>query len=222
MRDGKEATSLMISSIQHFVFCRRQWGLIHLEQQWQENFLTTDGSIFHEKAHQGLSFEKRKDCIISRGMPVSSQSLGISGVCDIVEFQKNPEGISLIGRTGLYSVSPVEYKRGKPKVSPADRYQLVAQALCLEEMLCCNISLGYLYYGETRHRVAVEIDEDIRKQVASIIQEMHVHYNRGHTPQVKKSRNCASCSLKDLCLPQLYNTPSAQSYIKDLVSGGSL
>ncbi len=115
----------MISSIQHFLFCRRQWALIHLEQQWQENFFTTDGEIFHEKAHQGLSFEKRKQVIVSRGMPVRAQALGIYGVCDIVEFLEHPQGIALAGRSGTYQVQPVEYKRGKPKESLADVYQLV-------------------------------------------------------------------------------------------------
>lgn len=130
--------------MQHFLFCRRQWALIHLEQQWQENFFTTDGEIFHEKAHQGLSFEKRKQVIISRGMPVRAQALGIYGVCDIVEFLEHPQGIALAGRSGTYQVQPVEYKRGKPKESPADIYQLVAQALCLEEMLCCQIPVSVL------------------------------------------------------------------------------
>lgn len=210
----------MISAIQHFVFCRRQWALIHLEQQWQENYLTTDGGIFHEKAHHGLSFEKRKDMIISRGMPVTSQALKIHGVCDVVEFHAHPDGISLVGRSGTYQVYPVEYKRGKQKESPADRYQLVAQALCLEEMLCCTISHGYLYYGETKRRVIVEIGEDMRQKVQDIIEEMHQCYQRGHTPLVKKSRQCASCSLKDVCLPQLRNTTSAQAYLKDLLKEG--
>ena len=85
-------------------------------------------------------------------MPVYSRELGISGECDVVEFHRSQDGITLFGRDGLYEVIPIEYKRGKPKENDVDILQLMAQALCLEEMLCCQISFGYLYYGETRHR----------------------------------------------------------------------
>lgn len=112
----KEEDYLMLSGIQHFSFCRRQWALIHIEQQWDENLRTVEGNIFHKKAHDGYSSEKRQDVIISRGMPVFSPALGVSGVCDIVEFCRNDKkGISLHGREGRYLVYPVEYKKGQPK-----------------------------------------------------------------------------------------------------------
>ena len=141
----KEEDYLMLSGIQHFSFCRRQWALIHIEQQWDENLRTVEGNIFHKKAHDGYSSEKRRDVIISRGMPVFSPALGISGVCDIVEFYRDDKkGISLHGREGRYLVYPVEYKKGQPKEDEADVLQLAAQAMCLEEMLECEIEKGYL------------------------------------------------------------------------------
>lgn len=59
---------LMISGIQHFAFCRRQWALIHIEKQWVENFRTIDGEIMHAKAHDGTIREKRNEILITRGM----------------------------------------------------------------------------------------------------------------------------------------------------------
>lgn len=112
----REEDYLMLSGIQHFSFCRRQWALIHIEQQWDENLRTVEGNLFHKKAHDGYSSEKRKDIIVSRGMPVFSSELGVSGICDIVEFRRNDaEGIALYGREGKYLVYPVEYKKGSPR-----------------------------------------------------------------------------------------------------------
>lgn len=209
-----EEEFLQLSGIQHFDFCRRQWALAYIELQWQENVRTVEGKLLHEKAHDTFAAEKRGDLIISRAMPVRSKELGISGECDIVEFQKSEDGIALHGREGLYRVTPIEYKRGKPKVGDADRLQLTAQALCLEEMLCCQIPIGYLYYGETRHREKVEIDEHLRTKVKEAFQEMHQYYARRYTPRVRWSKSCNACSLKDICLPVLGKQKSAAAYIE--------
>lgn len=210
----KEEDYLMLSGIQHFSFCRRQWALIHIEQQWDENLRTVEGNIFHKKAHDGYLSEKRRDVIISRGMPVFSPALGISGVCDIVEFYRDDKkGISLHGREGRYLVYPVEYKKGQPKEDEADVLQLAAQAMCLEEMLECEIEKGYLYYGEIRRRIEVWLDEKIRQQVRDTFEEMHHYYERRYTPKVKRTKACNACSLKDLCLPKLMKERCVKDYI---------
>lgn len=209
-----EEDFLQLSGIQHFDFCRRQWALAYIELQWQENVRTVEGKLLHERAHDASAAEKRGDLIISRAMPVHSRELGISGECDIVEFHKGKDGISLYGREGVYQVIPVEYKRGKPKVKDADRLQLAAQAMCLEEMLCCHISAGYLYYGETRHRECVNVDEQLRKRVSEIFKEMHQYYEKRYTPRVKWSKSCNACSLKDICIPVLGKQKSVSEYIE--------
>ena len=99
---------LMISGIQHFVFCRRQWALIHVEQQWAENEHTVIGKIMHEKAHDPYLREKRRDVLISRALPVVSRKLGLTGECDVVEFHKCEDGIRLFGHRGEYQVFPIE------------------------------------------------------------------------------------------------------------------
>ena len=210
---------LMISGLQHFVFCRRQWALIHIEQQWAENYRTADGQVMHRNVHAADFHEKRGDTVISRAMAVSSSRLGLSGECDAVEFIRDSGGINIFGLEGRYRVIPVEYKRGSPKADECDIMQLAAQAMCLEEMLCCEIQVGYLFYGEIRRRQKVLIDEDLRKRTEKAILEMHDMYSRRYTPKVKRNRSCSACSLKDVCLPMLLSAGSARSYVKDMLDG---
>ena len=194
---------LPLSGIQHFVFCRRQWALIHIEQQWQENALTAEGRIMHKQVDDPFFTEKRNDVIIARAVPVASYRLGLSGICDVVEFTDSPEGVQLSGREGTYLPAPVEYKRGREKRELCDEAQLCAQAMCLEEMLLVRISSGYLYYGQTRHRVPVELTNELRELVVKMSDEMHRYFKRGHTPRAKTSKACRACSLADICLPKL-------------------
>lgn len=203
----------MLSGIQHFVFCRRQWALIHIEQQWEENYRTVDGMILHKHAHDDGFHEKRGDLMITRGMSVSSPYLGISGECDVVEFRRSDSGVKIHGQEGTYSVTPVEYKRGSPKVDDSDKMQLAAQAMCLEDMLCCEIPKGYLYYGETRHRFEVVIDAELRNSTKQVLQEMHDLFEKGYTPRVKRTKACNACSLKDICLPGLNSKITASEYM---------
>ncbi|MEG1501240.1 MAG: CRISPR-associated protein Cas4, partial [Clostridiales bacterium] len=179
---------LPLSGIQHFAFCRRQWALIHIELQWQENIKTVEGRILHEKVHDPSLAEKRGNLIISRSMPVHSRELGISGECDVVEFHRSEDGISIFNREGLFQVIPIEYKRGVPKKNDIDILQLTAQMLCLEEMLSCSIAWGYLYYGEVNRRTKVEFGEEIRHKTKVMLQEMHQYYDRSYTPKVKRTK----------------------------------
>ena len=216
----QEDDYLMLAGIQHFAFCRRQWALIHIEQQWEENLRTMDGNIMHERVHDEAIREKRGDLIVTRAMPVSSPRLGISGQCDSVEFHRSANGIPIFGMEGKYRIVPVEYKRGSPKDKDCDILQLTAQALCLEDMLCCDINEGYLYYGETRHRLKVIFDMPLRKRTEDIIAEMHDLYRKHHTPVVKRSKSCNACSLKEICLPQLEKKKKASTYIKNMIYEG--
>ena len=198
-----EEDYLQISGLQHFKFCRRQWALIHIENQWAENWRTAEGVIMHEKAHNPMWKERRGDLLITRDMHVFSSALGISGACDVVEFRRSEAGVPLHGQEGLYQPFPVEYKRGSPRTDTANALQLCAQAMCLEEMLCCDIPEGALYYGETRRRETVKLTGELRQEVRDCLAEMHALYQRGHTPRVKPTKACNACSLKELCLPRL-------------------
>jgi CRISPR-associated exonuclease Cas4 len=217
---SQDETYLALSGIQHFAFCRRQWGLIHMEQQWEENVLTTEGMLMHARAHDEAEREHRGDTIVVRGLGIRSDALMLVGKCDVVEFHRCPNGFSLAGEDGTWRALPVEYKHGASKLLDADRLQVCAQALCLEEMLCCDIPFGYLYYGKSRSREKVVFDGELRGKVAEISREMHWLYARGRTPKVKKRACCRSCSLKDACLPQLEKRQSLEAYLDNSISGG--
>ena len=198
-----EEDYLLLSGIQHFSFCPRQWGLIYIEQQWAHNHLTIGGDIMHNKAHDGDAVEKRGDTIIFRALKIASRTLGISGECDVVEFHKDARGVALHGFAGLWLPYPVEYKRGRPKTQDCDRLQLCAQALCLEEMLCTKIESGALFYGESRRRETVEFSPQLREKLAVTVETMHSLYAKKYTPKAKPGKHCQSCSMNDLCLPWL-------------------
>jgi CRISPR-associated exonuclease Cas4 len=181
---------LPLSALQHWLYCPRQCGLIHLEQMWAENNFTAQGQVLHHKAHEGAD-ESKAGVRITRSLPVRSFTLGISGQCDIVEFHGD-------GR-----VVPVEYKRGKPKSHRADEVQLCAQAMCLEEMLGVTITSGCLFYGENRRRTVVQLDAPLRQLVTDTAATLHAMIDSRETPLAEyDSRRCDACSLIDLCQPK--------------------
>ena len=213
MTGWPEEETLQLAGLQHFAFCRRQWAFIHVEGLWREDLRTVEGSLFHARAHDSRQRERRGDTLILRGLPVFSRTLGVSGQCDVTEFHADPGGVPLRGEDGLWQPYPVEYKRGRPKEHDADRLQLCAQAMCLEEMLACRIEKGYLFYGEIRRRIEVALEEDIRCQVRDAFAEMHQYYERKYTPKAKRTKACNACSLKSICLPQMAKKQSARQYI---------
>jgi len=181
---------ISLSALQHWLYCPRQCGLIHLEQAWAENRFTAEGRVLHEKAHEGRD-ETRAGVRITRGMTVRSLGLGLSGQCDVVEFRSDGE------------ILPVEYKRGKPKSHRADEAQLCAQAMCLEEMLGTTIERGDLYYGERRRRTEVVFDEMLRALVRETSSALHAMRASGKTPLAEyEAKRCDACSLIDLCQPK--------------------
>ena len=162
-----------------------------------------------------MADEKRGDRIFSHAMPIFSPGLGARGVCDVVEFTRSDQGVSLTGREGKWLPVPVEYKHGDGDAKEADELQLCTQAMCLEGMLCCEISVGFLYYAEVRRRTMVPITTELRAQVTDMFAQMHRLYARGYTPRVKKRPGCKSCSLREICLPELEKTRAASAYIAD-------
>lgn len=72
-----------MSGLQHFCFCRRQWALIHLEQQWAENLRTAEGRLEHRRCHEEGCTKKRGRLLTVRGMRVVSHRLRLTGSCDV-------------------------------------------------------------------------------------------------------------------------------------------
>lgn len=204
----------MLSGIQHFLFCKRQWALIHVEQVWSENSYTAEGQLIHEKVDQPFIKEKRKDLLISRAMDVSSKTLGLSGRLDAIEFRQKEEGIPLKGRNGKWVPTIVEYKRGKKKKDDYDEAQLMAQAICVEETLNVTIPYGYIYYHETDSREKIDFTPALRGLVVDTARAMHDYYDRGEIPKAEFFKNCTKCSLYDDCRPRLTKkAKNVQRYI---------
>jgi CRISPR-associated exonuclease Cas4 len=196
---------LPISALQHIAFCERQCALIYTEQAWEENRLTVEGKIMHERVHDE-SRESRGDIRIDYGVSLRSLRLGLIGKADVVEFQRQADGSWL--------PFPVEYKRGKPKADDCDRVQLCAQAICLEEMLSVAIPEGALFYGQTRHRLDVVFDDALRRETEETAQRAHELIASGRTPPPVYEKRCESCSLMAECLPKtLQKRRSVKSYL---------
>lgn len=208
---------LLLSGIQHFQFCRRQWALIHIEQQWVENVKTIEGQAVHTKVDQPELKESRGAKIVVRAMPVLSHELQLQGVCDAVEFHRDAKGVYIPMYDDYYRVHVVEYKRGKPKQGAEDIVQLVAQVMCLEEMLMCTIADATIYYNEIRRREKVHITEEMRQLVKRVANEMQGYYARSYTPKVKTGKHCKSCSLHTICLPVLNEAKSVSSYMRGYI-----
>lgn len=156
-----------------------------------------------------------------RDLRVFSAKLGVSGACDVVEFRKDPTGGPLRGEEGLWRAMPVEYKHGESMENDADRLQLCAQAMCLEQMLGTKIPAAALFYAKTRRREKAELDDALREKVCSMLAEMHDCFHRGYTPKVKPGRFCSACSMKELCLPKLCRKVSAADYLNDMLGEGN-
>lgn len=207
---------LMISGIQHYCFCPRQWALIHIEQQWEDNWRTVSGQLVHKRVHDEGVYEGHKNSFVLRGLRVSSSRLGLSGICDAVEFIRDEKGVAIKGHDGLWTIIPVEYKRGKERKDEADHFQLCAQVFALEEMFSASITYGFIYHNETRRRERVEIDNAIREKTVKMAEEMSYLYLNGITPTAEKSIHCLSCSLVNICLPRVNGSDSFE-FIKSMM-----
>ena len=194
---------LMLSGIQHFYFCKRQWALIHIEQAWADNSFTAEGNDLHQITDDPFIKEKRRDIVISRAIPVSSNELKLSGVLDTVEFIKSDEGISLSNKKGKWIPNIIEYKRGKVKKDHRDIIQLVAQVMCLEEKYNIKIESSELFYFSVKKREKITITEELKDEVRYMAKEMHDLYKKQLTPEAQYFKNCTMCSLYDLCMPRL-------------------
>lgn len=216
-----EDSFLLLSGIQHFVFCERQWALIHIEQQWEENKLTLEGKYFHKQVDDPWNMASNRGIITIRALSLIAESYGLIGKADAIELwpvTDNDDGINYSGYPGLWKLIPIEYKKGKPKPQPCDIVQLCAQAMCLEEMFSTKINNGFLYYGETRHRYSVEFSTEIRFVVQDSIDKMHWLFDQKITPKPHLKPCCKSCSLIDICLPKsLSGNGNAMDYLNKML-----
>lgn len=195
-----------ISALQHHLFCPRQCALIHIDGLWAENQLTAHGKVLHERSDTpGAQQRRSPSCSLDpprsapdskriiRAMPLLSRRLGLTGKADQVEII-GPEGHE-------QTIRPVEHKRGKPKHLDHDRVQLVAQAMCLEEMFGVTITQGDLFYHAIRRRETVDITNRLRSTVQRVTEEIRHNITLNIAPRADRQPKCKNCSLLNLCLP---------------------
>lgn len=188
-----------LSALQHAVYCLRQAALIHIERAWEDNRFTAEGHVLHALADKG---GRRLARGVRRVMtlPLASKRLGIAGTADVVEFHPRGDGADV--------PFPLEYKRGKPKLHRADEVQLCAQALCLEEMTGVAVPEGALFYAETKRRVVVPFDAELRRLTEETAAATAEVFASGITPPPTTRRErCRACSLLELCRPDAVARP---------------
>jgi CRISPR-associated exonuclease Cas4 len=194
---------VLISAIEHYSYCPRQCGLIHLEAVWDENVLTLKGSRVHERVDQ-LTSRSEKNRRVERALPIWSEEHGLIGKADVVEFCPLPQSGSSL-REGVGGASlrpyPVEYKSGKRTRAQHDQLQLCAQALCLEEMFQTDVPEGAIYYAQTKERYPVELTTELRERTIQVVQEIRAMMKEGALPAPANDRRCPRCSLVDACIP---------------------
>lgn len=189
---GSAGEPIPLSALQHAVYCLRQAALIHLERMWAENRFTAEGHVLHINADQAGS-RRVRGIRRETSLQLASKRLGIAGVADLVEFQV---------RDGREIPFPVEFKRGGPKLHRADEVQLCGQAFCLEEMTGAAVPAGALYYAETKRRVTVAFDEELRRLTEETIAALAAVFASLTTPPpTSRTERCRACSLIELCRP---------------------
>ena len=197
---------LMLSALQHYAYCPRQFALIHNEQVWAENKFTAEGNLLHERVDSGET-EQRGNIRTERGVLLESTKYKLKGKMDLLE----------ISQSEPLKYFPVEYKRGKPKIQDWDRIQLCAQALCLEEMRNTTILEGAIWYWEVRRRESIVIDETLRQITINVIDEASALKHSGSTPRpIQDKKRCRACSLYDLCEPDAFRNDHSSNYINEL------
>ena len=178
----------MLSAIEHYSYCPRQYALIHIEQAFDHNVHTKRGDAVHERVDDP-GVELREGMRIERALPVWSERLGLIGKCDIVEFDRDG------------TPYPIEYKHGPKRVKEHDDLQLAAQALCLEEMTGKAVHKGAIYHFTSRRRREVMISDALREQVNAVISSIRAAHRASTLPPPVNDRRCDQCSLKEICQP---------------------
>ncbi|HEY8355411.1 MAG TPA: CRISPR-associated protein Cas4 [Methylophilaceae bacterium] len=187
---AKPDDPLMISALQHWSYCPRQCALIHMEQAYDENVHTMRGNAVHKRVDIP-GFETFEGVRSERALPVWSDSLGLVGKCDVVEF--HPDG----------RIYPVEYKHGRRRIREHDDLQLAAQAMCLEEMLGRPVPRGTIYHHSSRRRREVMISAELRQMVRDAVDTIRVMLASGRLPPPANDERCRECSLIDICQPKM-------------------
>ncbi|MDX9975065.1 MAG: CRISPR-associated protein Cas4, partial [FCB group bacterium] len=172
-----ETDPIPISALQHWAYCPRQCGLIHLEQAFEDNIHTARGQAVHHLVDEP-GYEMQSGVKVERALPLWSDRLGLIGKADLVEF--HPDG----------SIYPVEFKHGRKRQKVHDDIQLAAQAMCLEDMLGRPVPQGAIYHASSRRRREVTITPELRAQVETTANAIRAMLASGVLPGPVNDGRC--------------------------------
>lgn len=198
-----------LSALEHWSYCRRQCGLIHLENLWAESGRTAEGRVLHERVDLP-GMEQRPGMRMARALELKSAHHHLVGKADMVVFYDDP-AYPRISRP-----FPVEYKRGVKNTFRHAELQLCAQGLCLEEMLGVPVPAGALYFGASRRRREVPFTLELRADTLQVTREILDMLISQRTPPSEAGAKCAECSLRDLCMPDLPDRSELTSYLEGM------
>lgn len=184
---------VLLSALEHHLYCPRQCALIHVDGVWVDNAHTVIGQRAHRRVDSGMGRRERGRQVL-RAIPLFSDRYGLTGRSDAVEVHDD----------GL--IVPVEYKAGGRHGHAAD-VQLCAQGLCLEEMTSRPVPFGYVWYGAPRRRLQVEFSKSLRAQTVTVIEEVRATLRSGVLPSAMADERCAECQLEPYCLPDVVIRP---------------
>lgn len=201
--------SINIRTIQHFMYCKRRWGLLEINRDWSENAFVVKANILHENVHDGThSFsDKNKTVRSSVSVYNDKEEYDLYGLADCVEFIKDKNGVEINGLNGLYSVKVIEYKPTTPAVgefNETDAIQVFAQKLCADFVWGCNCEC-FIYYSDKRKRVRLPFDTEFEKYdktLRALLSEMRGYISENSIPERIKGQKCSGCSVKDICFPK--------------------
>lgn len=181
----------LLSELEHFCFCRYQWWLNYVENEWLDNSHTILGDIVHAKVDDPNFVEKRKGVITKRSVQVYSKKYNLYGIADLVEYSKD-------------EIKVVEYKKGKPdndgEIKQGDGLQLYGQMLCLRE-IDNRLVEGYIYYDTIRKRVKLKNEEFYQNLLIQTLNGMEDIIKNSIIPAKNIGKHCHACSVCEICLP---------------------
>lgn len=210
-----DTEKIPLSYLSQYYFCKRRAGLILLEQAWEDNVYTVEGSLQHERVHT-KRIEKRGNFVKLYELSVFSELHCLSGKCDCVEAYECEEGAVIPALQQTYQLYPIEYKHGRIRNEIEYQVQLCAQAMCLEEMFGCCIPKGALFYIDAHRRIEVELHQELRKLVTDGASALRKMLEAQKVPSATFERKCLKCSLYEICQPKV--KASASSYLKALAA----
>ena len=218
-----EEDLLPISALSHLVFCERRAALVMLEGLWEDNVFTAEGNLLHEQTHRDSGWSRPGSRLV-RGLWICSYKLGLYGRADVIEFptpDDSRDGFSAANAVkSPWQPLLIEYKRGRLRRETSFEVQLCAQAMCLEEMLGIRVEAGMIYYGKTRRRLEVQLDDDLREKTIGAALRLHQLMASGETPRAVFRPKCRYCSLIDICLPTAMSPKkSVRRYLREAIAG---